>query len=104
MRDDTSVDTPVAAAPRSHRHRSKQSQPLRGRETLGEGLPQRSPAPSRPDRDGRLAYFGPYSEGALCTSANSFIEPILDALGAGRPVQADSNLAAGCFCDWTASE
>ena len=68
-----------------------------------ENLPA-SPAVGIWDREGRLAYFGPYSEGALCTSANSFIEPILDALGAGRPVQADSNLAAGCFCDWTASE
>lgn len=52
------------------------------------------------DQQGQLAYFGPYSEGALCTSSNSFIEPILEALVAGRPVRADSNLAVGCFCDW----
>lgn len=59
-----------------------------------------SPAVAIWDREGRLAYFGPYSEGALCTSSNSFIEPILEALAAGRPVRADSNLAVGCFCDW----
>lgn len=64
-----------------------------------EGLPA-SPAVAIWDREGRLAYFGPYSEGALCTSSNSFIEPILEALVAGRPVRADSNLAVGCFCDW----
>lgn len=64
-----------------------------------EGLPA-SPAVAIWDREGRLAYFGPYSEGALCTSSNSFIEPILEALVAGRPVRADSSLAVGCFCDW----
>lgn len=61
-----------------------------------------SPAVAIWDRDGRLAYFGPYSEGALCTSSNSFIEPILEALSAGRVVRADSNLAVGCFCPWRA--
>ncbi|WP_252273601.1 DUF6436 domain-containing protein [Pseudomonas subflava] len=64
-----------------------------------EGLPA-SPAVAIWDQRGELAYFGPYSEGAVCTSANSFIEPILEALVAGRPVRADSNLAVGCFCDW----
>lgn len=63
------------------------------------GLPA-SPAVAIWDREGRLAYFGPYSEDALCTSANSFIEPILEALMDGRPVRAESNLAVGCFCDW----
>ncbi len=49
---------------------------------------------------GRLAYIGPYSEGAICTASNSFVEPILDALLAGRQVRAGSSLATGCFCDW----
>lgn len=52
------------------------------------------------DRDGQLAYFGPYSEGATCTSSNSFIEPILEALAANRPVSASNTLAVGCFCQW----
>ncbi|HEX5842253.1 MAG TPA: DUF6436 domain-containing protein [Pseudomonas sp.] len=59
-----------------------------------------SPAVAIWDEQGRLAYFGPYSEGANCTSSNSFIEPILEALSAGRPVQASNNLARGCFCEW----
>ncbi|WP_437879530.1 DUF6436 domain-containing protein [Pseudomonas sp. LRF_L74] len=62
-----------------------------------------SPAVAIWGRDGQLAYFGPYSEGALCSSDNSFIEPILEALVDGRPVKADSTLAVGCFCDWPAS-
>ena len=33
-----------------------------------------SPAVAIWDQQGQLAYFGPYSEGALCTSSNSFIE------------------------------
>lgn len=64
-----------------------------------EHLPA-SPAVAIWDKDGQLAYFGPYSEGAVCSSDNSFIEPILDALAAGRPVQASNTLALGCFCDW----
>ena len=55
------------------------------------------------DKEGHLAYFGPYSEGAVCNSANSFIEPILEALIAGRPVAAAGTLASGCFCDWRAA-
>ena len=70
-----------------------------------ESLPGSEQLPASPavaiwDQQGRLAYFGPYSEGALCTSSNSFIEPIIEALLAGRSVRADSNLAVGCFCDW----
>lgn len=64
-----------------------------------EDLPA-SPAVAIWDTLGRLAYFGPYSEGAVCTSANSFVEPVLEALLAGRPVLAPQTLAGGCFCDW----
>lgn len=66
-----------------------------------EGLPG-SPALAIWDRQGRLAYFGPYSEGATCSAANSFVEPVLDALLKGRPVRAGGTLAEGCFCAWQA--
>ena len=59
-----------------------------------------SPAVAIWDSSGQLAYFGPYSEGANCNSANSFIEPVLEALLDGRNVLANQTLAAGCFCDW----
>ncbi|MGC3182543.1 thiol-disulfide isomerase, partial [Pseudomonas aeruginosa] len=29
-----------------------------------------------------------------------FIEPILEALAQGRPVNATHTLAVGCFCQW----
>ncbi|BCG22260.1 hypothetical protein TUM18999_04510 [Pseudomonas tohonis] len=76
-------------------------QALREIEALpgSEQLPA-SPAVAIWDRQGRLAYFGPYSEGLTCNSANSFIEPVLEALMADRPVEASNTLAVGCFCAW----
>lgn len=59
-----------------------------------------SPAVAIWDQSGQLAYFGPYSEGAVCNSSNSFVEPILDALLNNRPVSAANTLAVGCFCNW----
>lgn len=67
--------------------------------TGSEQIPA-SPAVAIWDRNGQLAYFGPYSEGAVCNSSNSFIEPILNALVAQRSVNASNTLAVGCFCDW----
>ncbi|MBK5006589.1 MULTISPECIES: DUF6436 domain-containing protein [unclassified Pseudomonas] len=64
-----------------------------------ERLPA-SPAVAIWDRQGHLAYFGPYSEGAVCNASNSFIEPILKALLDGRQVQASNTLAVGCYCPW----
>ncbi|OYQ15713.1 thiol-disulfide isomerase [Pseudomonas mandelii] len=59
-----------------------------------------SPAVAIWDRSGKLAYFGPYSEGLTCNSNNSFIEPILQALSEGRTVGATHTLAVGCYCPW----
>jgi len=59
-----------------------------------------SPAVGIWDRSGKLAYFGPYSEGLTCNSSNSFIEPILKALETGREVNATHTLAVGCYCSW----
>jgi hypothetical protein len=61
-----------------------------------------SPAVAIWDRNGKLAYFGPYSEGLTCNSNNSFIEPILKALNEGRAVNATHTLAVGCYCPWPA--
>lgn len=59
-----------------------------------------SPAVAIWNAEGKLAYLGPYSEGAVCTSANSFIEPVIEALLAGRPVDSTAALALGCYCQW----
>jgi hypothetical protein len=59
-----------------------------------------SPAVAIWDTQGRLAYFGPYSAGLTCNASNSFIEPVLEAVAAGRQVEASNALAVGCFCTW----
>lgn len=81
-------------------------QTLAGLENL-PALPGSAQLPASPavaiwDKQGQLAYFGPYSEGLTCNASNSFIEPIIAALLAGRPVNATHTLAVGCFCDWQA--
>ncbi|MFK3797222.1 DUF6436 domain-containing protein [Pseudomonas sp. NPDC088444] len=60
-----------------------------------------SPAVAIWDRQGHLAYFGPYSDGLVCNAQNSFVEPILQALKADRPVSATHTMAVGCYCPWT---
>ncbi|PWB31698.1 thiol-disulfide isomerase [Pseudomonas sp. SDI] len=67
-----------------------------------EHLPA-SPAVAIWDRNGELAYFGPYSEGATCNASNSFIEPVLLALSQGRALNVTQTLAVGCYCPWTGS-
>ena len=59
-----------------------------------------SPAVAIWDQSGKLAYFGPYSEGLTCNASNSFIEPILQALTTGRPVDTTHTMAVGCYCGW----
>lgn len=73
-------------------------QPLTGLEGVDQ-LPA-SPAVAIWDAQGALAYFGPYSEDAACTSDNSFVEPVLNALLKGQGVKATAGLAVACFCDW----
>ncbi len=68
---------------------------LRGSEQLPA-----SPAVGIWDAEGRLAYLGPYSEGAACNAENSFVEPILEAILDGRAVRAANTMAVACFCDW----
>ena len=59
-----------------------------------------SPAIAIWDRQGALAYFGPYSEGLVCSSQNSFVEPVIQALLADRPVNTTHTMAVGCYCPW----
>lgn len=63
-----------------------------------------SPAIAIWDHQGKLAYFGPYSEGLVCNSQNSFVEPILQALSANRPVSATHTMAVGCYCPWQTAD
>ena len=61
-----------------------------------------SPAVAIWDRQGHLAYAGPYSIGMVCNSANSFVEPLLDKLVRGETVRPKGLLAVGCYCPWQA--
>lgn len=82
---------------------------LRGKLTPLESLEGMESIPASPaiaiwDQQGRLAYAGPYSEGLVCNSSNSFVEPILDALSENRSVSAANTMAVGCYCDWKSAE
>ncbi|WP_462381630.1 DUF6436 domain-containing protein [Pseudomonas sp. Marseille-QA0892] len=62
-----------------------------------------SPAVAIWNEEGELAYAGPYSEGLVCNSSTSFVEPVLDALSSGREVSSTNTMALGCYCDWSGS-
>ena len=63
--------------------------------------PVSSPAAVLLDAQGELAYFGPYSTGAGCTTGDgSFVESVLDSLNAGYNPRQVNTLATGCFCRW----
>ena len=48
-----------------------------------------------------ITYFGPYSEGAMCSrQSGSFVETVLDASLAGDISAQLNTLAFGCYCDW----
>lgn len=76
--------------------------PYQGMSPLKAGLQiPASPAAAVFDDRGKLAYFGPYSEGAACLSGNGdFVEQVIDKLLAGEhPTQINVS-AYGCFCNW----
>lgn len=58
-----------------------------------------APAVAIWDAAGKLAYVGPYSEGAHCSRDSSFIEPVIETLLAGRPVSIVTQDTVACLCD-----
>lgn len=67
---------------------------------LNQSIPS-SPAAIILDSQQQLAYFGPYSEGAVCSAGSGrFVERILDNVLIGKNPQYINTLAYGCFCDW----
>lgn len=59
-----------------------------------------SPAIGIWDKHGKLAYFGPYSSGAICGSGRSFVKAALDTLRSGENPLFINTDATGCFCNW----
>ena len=55
-------------------------------------------------KNDQLAYFGPYSESAVCSSENSLVEPVLEALTQGRTPLINNQMSSGCLCPWPSSE
>lgn len=64
-----------------------------------------SPAAAAFDASGDLLYYGPYSDGVLCSSGDaSPVEQVLtDLLAARQPRQWLNLSAVGCYCQWPAA-
>ena len=58
-----------------------------------------APAVAIWDASGKLAYVGPYSDGAHCSRDSSLIEPVIKTLLAGRPVNIVTQDTVACLCD-----
>jgi Domain of unknown function (DUF6436) len=52
------------------------------------------------DANGRLLYYGPYSDSAWCGTEGGLVEPVLDLALAGRQPSARTTAIRGCFCAW----
>lgn len=59
-----------------------------------------APAVAIWDGSGKLVYVGPYSDGVYCTSDSSLIEPVLQALVAGRDVSITRQDTVSCLCEF----
>lgn len=59
-----------------------------------------SPAVAIWDRDGALAYFGPYSSGFLCGQGEDLVMTVAESLQRGDNPEWINQQAVGCFCEW----
>ncbi len=48
----------------------------------------------------QVAYFGPFHQEGICNSANSYLEPVLEALQQHQQVNIINTLVQGCFCPY----
>lgn len=67
---------------------------------LSASIPS-SPAAAIVSASAELAYFGPYSLGAVCLQGQGdFVESVLARLEQGQNPRFLNTMAVGCFCDW----
>lgn len=59
-----------------------------------------SPAVAVWNRNGYLAYFGPYSDGAFCGQGDDLVTSVLNQLKTSQGFRWVNQDALGCFCDW----
>lgn len=63
-----------------------------------------SPATAIWDEKGQLAYFGPYSSGAVCGEGQDFVSRVLDAISVNTNPQWVNMVGLGCYCRWQNNE
>lgn len=60
-----------------------------------------APAAAVIDKNGKLAYFGPYSDSTFCgLGGTAFVERVADLLVKGENPSIVNTMVLGCFCDW----
>jgi hypothetical protein len=59
-----------------------------------------SPAALIFDANGRLVYYGPYSDSAWCGRTGTLVEPVLDSALSGLAQVRRPRASRGCFCKW----
>lgn len=52
------------------------------------------------NKQGELAYFGPYSSGSFCGQGTDFVSLTIEALSEGSNPRWINQEAVGCYCDW----
>jgi hypothetical protein len=52
------------------------------------------------DNDGRLVYYGPYSDSAWCGSAGALVDGALERALSGTKAMTGASASRGCFCGW----
>mgnify|MGYP005991232145 FL=1 len=59
-----------------------------------------SPSVAIWDEHGELAYFGPYSSGAICGEGNDFVKPVINQLKQQSNPRWVNMIGIGCYCPW----
>lgn len=68
---------------------------------IGAAIPdwiEATPAALVFDANGRLLYFGPYSDTAACGTANGLVERVLNQVLSGKSPRPQLVISGGCFC------
>ena len=63
-----------------------------------------SPSVAIWDEQGELAYFGPYSSGAICGQGNDFVRPVIQQLKKQNNPRWINMIGIGCYCPWKQGE
>jgi hypothetical protein len=70
------------------------------RDALAAAGIKSSPAALIFDADGRLIYYGPYSDSAWCGSTGTLVEPVLERALLELVTLRRPQASRGCFCGW----